>query len=253
MPEIQHFQHNVTVGYIRVVVDANLQVPAYWGHPQVGGPFPGVILLHDDWGLTDHMRALVRRFAEVGYYVMAPDLFESNRATNQQEADALEVHYKEFAPPKVAAALRALETHHKCNAKMAVIGWDLGADLTFKLALEQRDIMAAIAFYGDASEYLGQFEHLVCPLLAIMGANDEITARTADALRDDLENTQKVHDLIIYPDAPHGFYNDMSPAYHQESAEDALQKVLHFLKTHQGEPPPPDQASPGFFKPGRVY
>lgn len=253
MPEINHFQYNVTVGYITVVVDALSQVPAFWAHPQAGGPFPGLILLHDDWGLTDHMRALAHRFAEVGYYVMVPDLFEGNRAANQMQADALEIRYKSLALPKVAAALRALETHHKCNSKMAVIGWDLGAEVVTQLCIERNDIMAGIAFYGDIRGYFGQLHQLDCPVLQIYGELDPLTEPNIEPLKAELAATDKPHEVIVYPEADHGFYNDMIPSYHPESTQQAWEKILKFLKTHQGAPPRPDEAAPGYFRPGNVY
>jgi carboxymethylenebutenolidase len=253
MPEVSHFQHNVTVGYVTVVVDANQQVPAYWSHPQVGGPFPGLILLHDDWGLTEHIRALAHRFSEVGYYVLVPDLFEGYRAANQQQADTLEDHFKPHVGPKVDAALRALETHHKCNSKMAVLGWDLGAEIAIEMALERDDIMASVAFYGDASRFFGRLDQLNCPLLAIFGDADELTARTIEPLQAELNKSDKEHEVLTYSGAPHGFYNDMQPTYVADAAEDAWRKTLTFLRKHQGEPPPPRDASPGYFKPGRVY
>ncbi len=253
MPEINHFQYNITVGYITVVVDAMSQVPAFWAHPQAGGPFPGLILLHDDWGLTDHMRALAHRFAEVGYYVMVPDLFEGDRAANQMQADALEIRYKSLAPPKVAASLRALETHHKCNSKMAVIGWDLGAEVVTQLCIERTDIMAGIAFYGDIRGYFDQLDKLDCPILQIYGALDPLAESNVEPLKEKLAATSQPHEVLVYPDADHGFYNDMIPSYHAESAQQAWKKILSFLKTHQGAPPRPDEAAPGYFRPGNVY
>ncbi|MCI0713197.1 MAG: dienelactone hydrolase family protein [Chloroflexi bacterium] len=253
MPEARHFQYNVTVGNIRVVVDAHVQVPAFWAHPQIGGPFPGLILLHDDWGLDRDDRAIAHRFAEIGYYVMVPDLFEGNVAKNQMQADVLENRYLETAPIKVGAALKALETHHKCNAKMAVVGWDLGGYLAIKLGMERTDVMAAVSFYGDASPLLGKLSQLKCPVLSIFGEADPLTAKLHDAMAAELKKANPFHEVVVYPEASHGFYNDLRPTYHAEAAEAAWPTVLNFLKRYQGEPPPPEEASPGYFKPGRVY
>jgi carboxymethylenebutenolidase len=253
MPEASHFQYNVTVGNIHVVVDSNVQVPAFWAHPQTGGPFPGLILLHDDWGLDKHDRAMAHRFAEIGYYVMVPDLFEGNVAENQMQADVLENRYLETATVKVGAALKALETHHKCNSKMAVVGWDLGGYLAIKLGTERTDIMAAVAFYCDAEPLLGKLHQLKCPVLAIFGGEDPLTPRLHKALKKELAEANPYHEVIVYAEAPHGFYNDLRPTYYPQAAEAAWPKILDFLKTHQGEPPPPEEASPGYFSPGQVY
>jgi carboxymethylenebutenolidase len=253
MPEASHFQYNINVGYVSVIVDANLAMPAFWAHPQTGGPFPGLVLIHDDWGLNDHIRVVAQRFAQLGYYVMAPDLFEGNRATSQLQADALEIRYKDAAPMKVGAVLEALEGHHKCNRKMAILGWDLGADLVFRVALERQDVMAAVAFYGDPSPYAGSFSQLNCPVLAIFGDQDPLTQRVYNAFEDEMANSGKVYENIVYPNAAHGFYNEYHPAYAPDAAEQAWHKVLAFLRQYQGNPPPPEEATPGYFRPGGVY
>lgn len=253
MPEINHFQYNVTVGNIWVVVDANVQVPAFWAHPQSGGPFPGLVLLHDDWGLGKHLRAMAHRLAEVGYYVMVPDLFDGKTAATQLEADALEIRYLENAMIKVGASLQALETHHKCNSKMAVVGWDFGGYLAMRSAIERSDLMAAISFYGDATPVLDKLDKIQCPLLSIFGDEDPLTEKLHDRIVEVTAAASEVTEIIVYPGAAHGFYNDMRTTFAERAAEAAWHKVLEFLKTHQGEPPPPEEAAPGFFKPGRVY
>lgn len=250
MPEANRLQHVITSGYIQVVGD-NGYIGAYWAHPQMGGPFPGLILLHDDRGLSAHTRALVHRFAEVGYYVAAPDLFEGRHPVSKAEADALERYYTPSGVNKVTAVLAALRTHHKCNSKMALLGWDFGATLAYQLSLESVRLMAIASFYGDPSKCLGRFEAAPMPILAIFGAEDEITTRYENTLREELIRSGQPHEVIVYPDAKHGFFNDSLPEYHEESTEDAWRQTLAFLETHQGKPPAPhDNAK---FNPGRVY
>ncbi len=253
MPDSKHLQHHINSGFIRVVTDTDTHIPAFWAHPTTGGPFPGLILLHDDWGLGAATRAAAHRFAEIGYYVIVPDLFEGHRATSQPEADELENRFRPLATPKVAAGLNALETHPKCNSKLAVVGWDLGAELALQLALERHDVMATVAVSGDATEFMGHLDDLQCPLLVILGDEDEITRRTENLLRSELAMVDDCHQIVVYEDASHAFHNHLTPSYHAEAAEDAMQKILGFLETYQGKPPAPEEAAPGFFRPGRVY
>lgn len=252
MPDAKRLQHLISSGYIQVVGE-NGYIPAYWAHPQHDGPFPGLILLHDDRGLSAHTRALIHRFAELGYYVAAPDLFEGNRPTTQTEADMVENLYMASGSEKVEAVLAALRTHHKCNSKMAVIGWDFGGTLAFHLAVNKADFMTAISFYGNPVHYLGKFNEADMPILAIFGANDEITTRHENTLREELIRSGEAHEVIVYPDAAHGFYNDSLPSYNEEASEDAWRQTLAFLETHQGKPPAPDHDQTNGFNPGRVY
>lgn len=253
MPIAKRLQHRVTSGYIQIVAGGKY-IPAFWAHPQQGGPFPGIVLLHDDRGLSAHTRALVQRFGSVGYYVIAPDLFNLLLPTTDESANAVEDAVFHEAHEKVAAALKALETHHKCNRKMAVIGWDFGGRLVYDVALNRGDVMAAVAFYGDPKSYLGRFaEENLSPLMAIFGEKDEIMRQSENQLREELIRTGAPHEVIVYPNAQHGFYNDSLPTYDAEASEDAWNQTLAFLETHQGKPPAPESAFGGSFEPGKVY
>src|SRR5262245_48739416 len=138
MYETKRIQHRVTSGHIRIVADGHL-LPAFWAHPEIGGTFPGLVLIHEWWGLTAHIRSLVRRFAEQGYYVIAPDLFDGQLARNADEGLALQNRLGEAGLPRINAALNVLQTHHKCNGKLGVVGWQLGGELTFQVAMHRTD------------------------------------------------------------------------------------------------------------------
>lgn len=252
MPEAKKLQHRITNGYIQIVTTESY-IPAYWAHPLHGGPFPGLVLLHDDRGLSAHIRTLAHRVAEVGYYVVVPDLFEGHTATSSSEADSLENYYLGTGSGKVAAALDVLRSHHKSNNKMAVIGWDFGGTLAYEIALTHPDVMAVISFYGNPAAYWGRFAQAYCPILAIFGQHDTILRQHENQLREELIRSGKPHEVIVYPDAQHHFYNDFLLQYNPEAAEDAWQQSLAFLETHQGKPPVPAHAQTGAFTPGQIY
>jgi carboxymethylenebutenolidase len=253
MPIARRLEHRITSGYIQIVADGQY-IPAFWAHPQMGGPFPGLVLLHDDRGLSAHTRALVQRFSSVGYYVIAPDLFNRQLPTTDEAANAIEEALFSESHVKVTMALHALETHHKCNSKMAVIGWDFGARLVYAVALTHQDVMAAVSFYGDPSPYLGRFtDENLSPLLAIFGTEDEIMRKHENQLREELIRTGAPHEVIVYSGAKHGFFNDTLPTYDAEASEDAWNQTLAFLETHQGKPPAPQSALGDALDPGRVY
>lgn len=249
MVDSKRLQHYITSGFIQIVVDDG-SIAAYWAHPQSGGPFPGLILLHDDRGLSAHMRHLVNRFAAAGYYVAAPDLFQGQLPGNMMEAQALENYYLPSGSTKVEATLAALRTHHKCNSKMALVGWDFGGTLAYHLTANHAGVMATVAFYGNPSAYFGRLGEVDTPILAIFGEKDEIATRYENTLREELIRSGRPHEVIVYPEAQHGFYNDSLPTYSENAAEDAWVQTLAFLETHQGKPPAPAHHA---FEPGRVY
>src|SRR5258708_31331178 len=104
-------QHQITSGFINIVAD-NHNLPAFWAHPEIGGTFPGLVLIHGWWGLTPHMRTQVRRFAELGFYVIAPDLFDGETATDDVQGKALKDKLGEAGPPKRSDAVGHPTTHH---------------------------------------------------------------------------------------------------------------------------------------------
>src|SRR5579859_4683530 len=111
-------QHQVTSGFINVVAE-NHYLPAFWAHPEIGGTFPALVLIHTWLGLDGYMRRQVRRFAELGFYVIAPDLFDGQVATSDEQGRVLETQFGEVGVAKISAALRALETHNRVNHRVA--------------------------------------------------------------------------------------------------------------------------------------
>jgi carboxymethylenebutenolidase len=251
MPVAKHLQHQINSGYVQIVADQR-NIPAFWAHPRHGGPFPALVLLHDDHGLSAHMRLVVNRFAEVGYYVIAPDLLEGQLPQSREAAALMEHLHRSAAAQKAQAALKALQSHHKSNNKLAIVGWDFGATLAFELALSTSDLMAAVAFYGNPQPFQGKWETAHCPIMALFGQHDDITRAYENQLREELIRSSRPHEVVVYPDTKHYFFNDNLPDFYQaESAEDAWRQTLAFLETHQGKPPAPHGV--GNFQPGGIF
>lgn len=235
MFEASHLQHNIESGYITIVADGNY-LPAFWAHPQLGGPFPGAVLLHDLWGLTPHIRAQARRLAEQGYYVVAPDLFNRQLPETREQAAALLDQIGAAAEAHATGALHALATHHRCNSRISAIGWGRGGVLAIRLAVVRDDIHAAISFYGLSPDLRpAELRMLECPLLAIFGGQDPfISAGQIEALRDVLGDAAAPHEVVVYPDATREFFDDSRGAFHPDAAADAWTRLLAFLHTHLG-------------------
>jgi len=229
MYESRLVQHQVTSGFINIVAD-NHVLPAFWAHPEIGGTFPGLVLIHGSWGLTPHMRTRVRRFAELGFYVIAPDLFEGKSASDDAQGDALRNELGEAGPPKVSAALRALETHNRVNGKMGVIGWQMGGDLAYHAAMFRTDLDAVIVFSGRPDDYLTMMPADETPILAFYGEHDHSASPTMiKRVRAALLKSPGKGQVVIYPGVTDGFSNDEGPRYNAEAAADAWGKLLDFL------------------------
>jgi carboxymethylenebutenolidase len=214
-----------------------------------------LVLLHDQWGLTAHARSQARRFAAQGYYVIAPDLFNRQTATSELQAKVLIEQVGEAAISHVAAALHALQTHHKCNGKIGAIGWGLGGKLGLRSAVYQEHVRAAVMFYSLPGDDVtpAELRMLSAPVLAILGADDAATpADAVELLRETLAGTDIAHEVVVYDGVGRDFFNDSHDGFNADAAEQAWKKALSFLNLHL-DVKAPDEPAPGEFRPGRVY
>lgn len=238
MFEASHLQYNIVSGYIQIVSDGNY-LPAFWSHPELGGPFPGLVMLHDQWGLTPHVRSQARRFAEQGYYVIAPDLFNRQVATSPEQAQALIDRLGEAALSHVKAAAHALLTHHKCNSKIGLIGWGMGGGLALQTAVYREDLCAVVTFYSLSDEISpAELRMLDEPVLAIFGQQDPGSpAEKIDRWRQILAGNESGHEIVVYPGAGRDFFDDTRATFDADAAEDAWKRALAFFDQHLEMPP----------------
>ncbi len=238
MFEASHLQYSIVSGFIQIVSDGH-HLPAFWAHPELGGPFPGLVMLHDHWGLTSHIRTQARRFAEQGYYVIAPDLFNRQTATSPEEAQALIDQVGEVALSHVKAAISALLTHHRCNSKIGLIGWGMGGELVLRTAVYREDLSGIVLFYSLPDEVSSaELRMLDEPVLAIFGEADPgCPAEKIEWLRQLLAGSAMSHEIVVYPEAGRDFFDDSRVTFNADAAEDAWKRALAFLDQHLDVPP----------------
>lgn len=183
----QRVEYTIVNGRVSIVTDDGSQIPAYWSHPDVGGRFPAVAILHDWWGITTVERRLAHLFAQLGYYVIIPDLFDGAQAHTPEEAYKLVEERGAKAYGCVDTALRVLENHIRTDGHTAAVGLGMGGSLAFEAALVRDDLEAAVAFYGFPQRYLGRFKAARAAILAIYGSAEPfVPPDVIDALRRDL-------------------------------------------------------------------
>jgi len=232
MYETRLVQHQITSGFINIVADDHY-LPAFWAHPAVGGVFPGLVLIHGWWGLTAQVRTQVRRFAELGFYVIAPDLFDGQLATTDEQGLVLQQQLGVTGPPKVNAAVSVLAAHNRVNGKIGVLGWQMGGELAYHAAMHRTDLDAVIVFEGNPDNFLVMMPASETPILAFYGGHElGISTETIERARKALAQSPGKGDIVVYPDASSGFFNEEMPTYQAEDAADAWGKLLDFLCDH---------------------
>ena len=224
----------------------------------VGDLRGALVLIHEIWGLVEHIETVADRYAAEGYLVIAPDilsrggvtpevgleLMRLRDGTDEERAKAQPMLRQKMAPvnaPEYSAwavgALMSvvdyLEAQPGVDGRIGVLGFCFGGSYSFALAAADRRIRGAVPFYGSPPE-TAELAHLDCPVLALYGETDERLIESLPGV------TKRMHDAgvqfvsHVYAGAGHAFFNDTNPAtYRPEVAADAWLRSLEFLRgTH---------------------
>jgi len=206
---------------------------AYLSLPEGGkAPLPGVIVIHEWWGLNDHIMHWADRLAADGYAALAVDLYGGVVATTREDAMATMKKVDDAkARAVLVAAHRFLATDERVKApRTASIGWCFGGGWSMETAMALPELDAAVIYYGHVPTDAKAFTGVKAHVLGIFGNQDEgIPPKHVDAFDAALEQDHIQHRILRY-DAPHAFANPSSPAYHGKEAAAAWAQARAFLR-----------------------
>jgi len=204
-------------------------------------PLPGLIVIHEWWGLNDNIKAMTRRLAGEGYVALAVDLYGGGLAVTPEEAQALMaavVNDPDKARANLKQAYEYLEKY-AFAPRIASIGWCLGGGWSLETArLFPNQLDAMVMYYGQFVNDAEVLRPLEMPVLGLFGGRDK-SLPTPDviAFRGKLNELGKNAKILIYPDADHAFANPSGGNYNAKAADDAWQETLKFLAEHLKVPP----------------
>jgi carboxymethylenebutenolidase len=219
----------------------------YLSTPSGPGPWPGVVLIHEIFGLDDVMRRHADRLAGLGYLTLAVDLFSSGgtaRCLVSTMTAMVRGHGRAFAD--ISAARDYLTGSVDCTGKIGVIGFCMGGG--FALLSAHDGYGAAAVNYGQLPRDLDAAVAEACPIVASYGRRDPSLRGAAGRLEVALETARVTHDVKEYPHASHAFLNDaeagprlLRPLLRvagigpePDSAEDAWKRIETFFAAHLG-------------------
>lgn len=207
--------------------------PGYLAQPAKTGTFPGVVVIQEWWGLLPHIKGVAERFARAGYVALAPDLYHGKSASEPDEARKLAMALeRDRAVAEILGAARHLQSLAQVSPKqVGVLGFCMGGGLSASAAAESTgELGAAVMFYGRPLSPEDTAK-LRVPLLGLFGELDQgIPVDSVRAFAQELQAHGKAHEIHIYPNAPHAFFNDSRPhIYHEEAAADAWERVLDWF------------------------
>lgn len=189
-----------------------------------------VILIHEWWGINDHIRDLAGRYANEGFVCVAPDLFRGKIATKTDEASKLMNELPiEDGIETIQQAMAEAKLVYKVQ-KIGITGYCMGGTFALRAACEIDELAAAAPFYGDIppEEVL---KNLKAPTLFIAGKRDNwINAEKVNALKEAAKKYDLPVEAVVY-DADHAFFNNTRPeVYDAEAAADAWKRVLDLFR-----------------------
>lgn len=204
---------------------------AFLARPDGGGPFPAVVVIHEIYGMNENIRGIARRFAAAGYAALAVDLFSpGNRALCllQVMGGMLLRPLDNPGLTNLHAALDWLRHQpHVDSARTGAIGFCMGGGYALALACTDQALKASAVFYGMNPRPLDAVAN-ACPLVGSYPEKD-FTRGAALKLQEALTRFEVPHDIKIYPEARHSFFNDQGKAYHPDAAADAWTRTLNFF------------------------
>jgi carboxymethylenebutenolidase len=237
----------LTAGEVKVPT-ADGDMPAYRAMPATGGPFATVLVIQEVFGVHEHIKDLCRRFAKLGYFAIAPELYarqgDPSKYTEIPKLIAdivVKVPTDEVLSDLDAAVIYAKGTGKADTTKLAVTGFCWGGFATWMYAAHNPALKAAVAWYGTDRKItdltpqnpLDIAGDVKCPVLAFYGGQDQsIPKETIEKREEACTKAGKTCEVKIYPDAPHGFNADYRPSYRAEDAKDAWALMLAWFKKY---------------------
>ncbi|MEY4529878.1 MAG: hypothetical protein RLZZ156_599 [Deinococcota bacterium] len=210
---------------------------AYLARPVGVSSAPGVLIIHENRGLQPHIEDVARRMAKAGYIALAPDLVSKNGGTKKFTDTAQISSYlaQTSGDEHVANLLEAMNVLKATSGvqamRLGVTGYCFGGGLTWRLATESKELLAAVPFYGPAPD-LTKVPNIRAAVLGIYGGNDARINAGIPALETALKAAKTTHQIKIFEGANHAFHNDTGANYKKDAAEEAWRMTLEWFKKY---------------------
>jgi carboxymethylenebutenolidase len=222
-------------------------IPAYRAMPAQGGPFPTVLVIQEIFGVHEHIKDICRRFAKLGYFAVAPELYarqgDVSKMTDFSEIIGKvvsKVPDKQVMGDLDAAVAWAKTTGKADTTKLGATGFCWGGRIVWLYAAHNPNLKAGVAWYGrlvgqpddlHPKHPLELVSDLKAPVLGLYGGADMgIPNDTVDSMQKALKAANKPSEIVLYPDTPHGFHADYRPSYRKEQAEAGWKRLQEWFK-----------------------
>jgi carboxymethylenebutenolidase len=201
--------------------------------PGGSGPFPGIVVIHEWWGLNDWVKEQASKLADQGYAALAVDLYRGKVADNPNTAHELMRGVPEDrAARDLHAAVEFLKSQPNVKKdRIGSIGWCMGGGYSLNVALAEPTLTAAVINYGHLATDPAALHKINAAILGNFGGQDQgIPPEDVKKFEETLKKDGKSADIKIYPNAGHAFENPNNKGgYRADDAADAWQRTVKFL------------------------
>ena len=211
----------------------------YLAYPKsAADAMPGVIVVHENRGLVDHIKDVARRAARAGFVALAPDLLSRQGGTAQftdatQQAAAYGRTTVDGRLADLISSLAYLKTlPNIVFDRIGAVGFCAGGGNVWNLAIAVEELAAAVPFYGAPAPAIDRLDTIKAPVLAMYAETDRNLTRSMAPVMDAMIQKQKTFGFVVYQGAAHAFHNDTGAAYNAETACDAWARTIAWFNKH---------------------
>ncbi|MBI1800608.1 MAG: dienelactone hydrolase family protein [Chloroflexi bacterium] len=213
----------------------DVKMMAYLAKPKSGGPWPGVIVIHENRGLTDHIKDVTRRIANLGYAALGVDLLSRLGGTPKFDppadpTQAINSLKQEDVNADLVASAAFLKAQSFVKPKLGSVGFCWGGHNSIQAAIRSKDVVACVIFYGRNPSPIDDIQQIAGATIGNYGDQDQGITPGVPALDAAMKKYNKPFEYKIYPGANHAFFNDTGPRFHEASAKDAWARLVDFYK-----------------------
>ncbi len=238
----------LTAGEISIVV-ADGKIPGYRAMPAKRGQYPVVLVVQEIFGVHEHIKDMCRRFAKLGYYAIAPELFarQGDVAKMTDIGAILSQVVSKVPDAQVSSDLDATVAFAKASGsantrKLGVVGYCWGGRAAWIYARHNPKVKAAVAYYGlldgmksdikpqDPVDFASEIKVPVLGLYA--GIDDFVKPAVIEQMRNGIAKSGSGSEIVVFPGVNHGFNADYRPTYDKTAATYAAKLTRDWLRDH---------------------
>ncbi len=242
--------NGLTAGEAKVKV-ADGEMPAYYARPANAQNPPVILVAMEIFGLHEYIKDVTRRLAKLGALAVAPDYYFrfGEDLTKITDPPKLMPMVNKKPDAELFSDLDSTVAWAKSQGgdvnRLGIIGFCRGGRTVWEYAAHNGDLKAGVAFYGSLVDPESQkslwpknpierASEIKAPVLGLYGEADQgIPLSQVDAMKTALQGAGKTFEIKVYPGAPHGFHADYRASYRKETAEDAWNGMIAWMKRHQ--------------------